>query len=71
MAITTTATTRWLLFYYLSLLNLIVSIVESQLFFIVDKYIPLATRMLRHVPDTYPIHTRHIPDTYEYPMNTP
>ena len=55
MAITTTATSRWLLFYYLSLfplLTLIVSIVESKLFFIVDKYIPLATRMLRRVTDT-------------------
>ena len=29
-----------------------------------------APRRLRHIPDTYPIHTRHIPDTYVYPMNT-
>ena len=31
---------------------------------------PHAPHRLRHIPDTYPIHTRHIPDTYVYPMNT-
>ena len=33
-------------------------------------YSLLNRSMLRHIPDTYPIHTRHIPDTYVYPMNT-